>query len=526
MLFRTEDSLTARPKAAMGGQMDVRTMAFLVLALLCATVPLELSQLTFALAGAVAYAAIQAVTPRRPPFRQVPCKDAPSAHRPMVSTQQRCGKLAYPAACPASPSRSPPRAAAPQKGLIAAPKQEFRQPSLHPVARPTFKATEWDAEVDELIGQIAPSHQSERMVQQLAAAVQQELGPLIPELRVAGYATSDLVRGTAFAVAVPEVDIVASVSEEILAVRVQGRLCNRGSPSEAGPVQLDTRKLQKSAIRYCTDRLVGSGHFKFRRSAFRGAEPKVTLLASPAPDLQSPAAIPMNFSVNSSTPANNAALLAECGRLDQRARDLILLVRRWAKDRGICHAAKGHLSPYAWALLAVYFLQVRPQGALLPPLEGCALVAPSGAASSKPAAPLDAQAGGTSLGEDERGSSQLTVGALFKEFVHFYAVDFDARREVVCVLRGQRVPPSPQQPVRCLALGGGEDRASCHAVPRVEDPLSAGHDLGEGTTVFTLARFAEEFARALRVCEGGGSLATLLEPWTPPERASGADEQD
>ena len=38
--------------------------------------------------------------------------------------------------------------------------------------------------------------------------------------------------------------------------------------------------------------------------------------------------------------------------------DLVLLVKRWAKHRGICHAAKGHLPPYAWSILCLHFLQV------------------------------------------------------------------------------------------------------------------------------------------------------------------------
>merc|ERR1711862_1091594 len=63
-----------------------------------------------------------------------------------------------------------------------------------------------------------------------------------------------------------------------------------------------------------------------------------------------------------------AALLTECGQLEPRARELILLVKRWAKDRGICHAAKGHLSPYSWTLLCIFFLQVREEP-MLPPLD-------------------------------------------------------------------------------------------------------------------------------------------------------------
>ena len=78
-------------------------------------------------------------------------------------------------------------------------------------------------------------------------------------------------------------------------------------------------------------------------------------------------ALPLDVAVNAETPLYAAALLSESAQWDQRAKQLILLVRRWAKDRGICHAAKGYLSPYHWSLLVIYFLQVHPER-VLPPL--------------------------------------------------------------------------------------------------------------------------------------------------------------
>merc|ERR1719456_1268779 len=135
--------------------------------------------------------------------------------------------------------------------------------------------------------------------------------------------------------------------------------------------KLDANKLQKSALRACTDNLVVEGGFKFRRSSFKGYEPKVTLIAPVSMGIYT-APIPISFSVNTVTPFYSAAFLTECGQIDSHAKDLILFVRRWAKDRGISHASKGHLSPYVWTLLVVYFLQVRDSdgGPLLPALSG------------------------------------------------------------------------------------------------------------------------------------------------------------
>eukprot|EP00438_Fugacium_kawagutii_P019803 Skav234940 [mRNA] locus=scaffold2677:203191:217779:+ [translate_table: standard] len=67
--------------------------------------------------------------------------------------------------------------------------------------------------------------------------------------------------------------------------------------------------------------------------------------------------VPFNLAVNAVTPMRCSQLCEAAAQLNGTATELILLARRWAKDRGISHAAKGHLSPYAWTLLAMYYLQ-------------------------------------------------------------------------------------------------------------------------------------------------------------------------
>lgn len=166
-----------------------------------------------------------------------------------------------------------------------------------------------------------------------------ELAKVFPESDVRGFAASDLMRGTAFGVAVPDVDTVVCLQPRVLqSVMVYS---SRRRSSTGGE---DCSKFKKTALRMRTDQLI-SGGFKFRRSAFRGREPKVTLLA-PAELGFHDESIPIDLSINSTTPLHNAWLLTECGRLDPRAQALALLVRRWAKDRGVCLAAKGHISPY------------------------------------------------------------------------------------------------------------------------------------------------------------------------------------
>ena len=94
----------------------------------------------------------------------------------------------------------------------------------------------------------------------------------------------------------------------------------------------------------------------FRHSAFRSDEPKVSRLApSLLGFVDASLAIFVFGQHGHSTPHCN---------VDHRMRTtgtkmgLFLLVRRWAMDRAVCHAAKVHLSPCTWTLLTIFFLQI------------------------------------------------------------------------------------------------------------------------------------------------------------------------
>lgn len=508
------------------GQLTNVSILVLAVLLLLVTADMELSQMAFALVGALAFAALQSFHDTATGER--PSKFGPGSHAAAPATALHFGRsgwgrsqsrVATPAVAHSNKVHQVPCRGAGQvrnapKAAGPGPANCFRQPSSQPIAAPSFVATGWEAEVAELLTQISPTPEGDRVVQQLAGLVRQTLQSLVPEVEVVGFASGDLGRGTAFGVAVPEVDIVVSASPQVLAKRLQNRL---PSAPETRASQLDARKLQKSAIRTFTDRLVSTGGFKFRRSAFRGAEPKVTLLTPSSLGIYSEA-IPIDFSVNSCTPLYNAALLTECGQIEPRARDLLLLVRRWAKDRGICHAAKGHLSPYAWSLMAIFFLQTNARedegGApLLPALEGFAfssgLLPQTTTARSEPAAawkPPPVPSGGPK-----------SVARLFQDFLHFYACDFNWRTEAVCPRLGTRGQPGLSLPLHIIVR---EDGGASVVGPCVEDPFDVTRNLGDCVTMASLERLHEELTRADSLCSPGSecSLSTLLEPWVPPER--------
>lgn len=466
-----------------GLKIDIRVFAFIVFIIACT---MDFIQLVFVFVGILTYAIIQALTvPTNFKAESKSFGNSCSAARLKCSESSHLTNQTRRLASPlVSNDCTPPTV------------ESIRQPSLQPVAAPVFTSVGWDAEVDELVTQISPTPSSENILQQVAHFVKTVLRPLIPEVEVMGFASGDFSTGTAFRVAVPEVDIVLRVDPCTLSARLRGR-DPRSSPTSQ---VIDMGKLRKSAIRICTDRLVATGHCKFRRSAFRGSEPKVTLLVSPSSGIHDEA-IPIDLSINSTSPCRNAAVLAECGRMDPRATALALLVRRWAKDRGLCHAAKGHLSPYAWTLLSVYFMQVSDTDTpLLPPLKGCELLE-NQQHETLPQAPCD--------------SAQKSVGTLFKEFIQFYRTGFDFRNEAVSVRKGVRSAPEVTLPLHIVLH---EDGISTSVAPSIEDPFDRKRNLSAETTATALLRMEEELVRASNLHECNASLSEVLEPWVPAEQ--------
>jgi len=396
-------------------------------------------------------------------------------------------------------------------------KPDLRQISKVPVATPSFQAQVFSNQVEELLTQISPSPEADLIVKQIADQAETAIKGIFSDVEVVGFATGDVVRGTAFGVAVPEVDIIASARPDLLVGHLKERLWKGGMPK----CKLDARKIQKSAIRHWTDLLVTPEvGFKFRRSAFRSEDPKVTLIAPPSIGA-SGRAIPIDFSVNCVTPLHNMALITECKQLEPRAKALILLVKRWAKDRGICLASKGHLAPYAWTLLVVYFLQVGvPGGPLLPPLQGFKQA--SGLATStgsiKVADTGDAKEWKTPT---EGPAATVSVADLFQAFFAFYAQEVNWRGEAVSVRLATRSAANLYLPLHIIV----HSDQSTDVGPSIEDPFDTSRNLGTSVTSLGMSRLREELTRSMHLIQSGCSLSELLEPWAPPEHPAVTGEE-
>lgn len=349
-----------------------------------------------------------------------------------------------------------------------------------------------------MLPQLICGEEAEITVRRLVACARESMGKVLPEAEVDCFAFGSLQRGRAFAVAVPEVELVVTVDWEHIS-KVQRE------SGFGGAHAMEPRRLQKWALRLCTDALVASAGFKFRRSSFQSDEPKVTLLA-PASLSSSGDAIPLNLTVNSPTPHRSAVVLAESSSFEPRARELVLLVQRWARDRGISMVSQGTLPPYAWSLLALYFMQVGledGQSALPPQKEWASWkgVAKKGKKRKK------AKAGASTTD-------------LFRDFFRFYATTFSWQAEAASVRLGHRSQPDRALERHYLLP---DIEGACRTVPgpSIEDPYDPRRNLGRYLTSWGVTRLTEEFERAHRLCSDAASLSVLLEPWAPPEPASG-----
>lgn len=341
-----------------------------------------------------------------------------------------------------------------------------------------------DDQVDDFCTQLLPTERCQLTMQKIIQDVRQKIVQVFPTADVAGFASGEISEAAASSIAVPEVDIVVTLPQDILVKNVQST-----TSKPIFTAKVDERKLHMTAIRICTDLLATDG-FSLRRTAFTGKHPKSTLLAPQSADDMS--RIPMDFSMNVTTPLCNSVLIAACARVDPRAQMLILFVKRWAKNREICNAAKGHLMPYAWTLLCIHFLQRGLEGgSMLPSFKQLRL---SPGQQSSETTGLDECMRGWLPPSPGSALSQKRLSQLFKDFINFYLTEIEA----VCM----------------------------NWEATVEDPFRPIENMTEVLTGSGFNRLKEELARAQGCFDSNASLSEILAHWVPPEKRVPAGEDD
>lgn len=502
---------------------DSKTVTLVVIfSMLFVCIILDAGEISTTLAGAVVYSLLR-ILPKMAPSKKLQASERPLKSSPPTAPQNLGSTLRRSNCKPtlkydhcAAAHQPIVQSAATAPGQIIRRKYLYRpSPSVKhsvtvvPITAPVFKDSSFNNQVSELIAQLMPTPDSEKAVAAITRFVKQAIQPVFPEGDVCGFACSSIGGSAAFGVAVPAIEIVLKADPAVIVSRIHELPSMKSGRRGRGSTY--TSALQKAALRVCTTLLMEAG-FKFRRSCFRSKSPKVTLMVPSSFGICSNS-LPCDFSVNTTTPLYNMALFTESGRIELRAKELHVLVQRWTRDRGICHASKGHLPPYAWTLLVIYFLQVGvlDEGALLPPLEDFVVTG----VTAKPKRSLHVpKAHGDRADRD-------SIGDLFKKFVTFYNHDMDWYKEAVNVRLAKRAAPNFDLEMHVVVNEDGSTLVS----PIIEDPFNTKHNLGCCTNAMTLRRFYDEFDRANVLMAKDEPLTTLLELWRPPDAEGKAKDK-
>lgn len=372
-----------------------------------------------------------------------------------------------------------------------------------PVGAGPVLAMTWEAQVSSVLREIPPPV-DDRIVKMVVAAILTRVQDHVPSASVLGTACEDRGRSNAKnGFVVPKVDIIIDAAPTALAEFTGVKL----QRTTAYGKQLDDWNLKKATVRSLSKHLVESEGFVFRRTAFSAGDPKVTLFVPPRPGVW-PYGFHVELVANTVVPLQSSALLREVGCLDSRVTPLISLVRLWAKERGICHVSLGFLSPYAWALMTIFFMQVREPAVDSGEVEGDGAL-PDLESFISAMQPSHRARDGRDVGEAVVAMERSTtvagvtpVGELFKHFLAFYDQEFDWSNELISVRFGKRrLPPLPTN----LSKTGKYE--ICMSI---EDPFDTSKNLGRILSPENFARTKSEFAVAKSLCFSGARLSAVL----------------
>mmetsp|Transcript_4568 Transcript_4568/g.11037 ORF Transcript_4568/g.11037 Transcript_4568/m.11037 type:complete len:535 (+) Transcript_4568:78-1682(+) len=165
----------------------------------------------------------------------------------------------------------------------------------------------------------------------------------------------------------------------------------------------------------------------------------------------------VDLSVNNRQAIDNTKLLKAYAEIDERVRDLTLLVKHWAKSAGVCGASEGNLSSYTFTIMVIYFMQVH-RDVLLPFL---------------PPRAENLDLAVRHIQEGKMMRCQKPVLELLKLFFEFYHMTFAWGYEVVCIRFGKRMDVRSPSVNGLLAALRGIQIARIH----VEDPFELERNL-------------------------------------------------
>ena len=211
--------------------------------------------------------------------------------------------------------------------------------------------------------------------------------------------------------------------------------------------------------------------------------------------------IACDISMNNPLAVYNSRLIQNYMLVDERARSLAMIVKYWARRRKVNQPYAGTLSPYAWVLLVINFLQQRDPP-ILPCLQNYAtddLRTPFAVVNGHDCSFYTDAGRLQRFGEGNRE----TLGELVFAFFDFYANRFRYASSVVSVRTGAQLTKAEKGWDRITRTRYGHWFS-------IEDPFETSHDLGCVADKETRHAMRWELRRAHHVLSERGDLELLL----------------
>ncbi|RKP13950.1 hypothetical protein BJ684DRAFT_19602 [Piptocephalis cylindrospora] len=213
----------------------------------------------------------------------------------------------------------------------------------------------------------------------------------------------------------------------------------------------------------------------------------------------------------------NTELFATYTQTNPHVRPLLMVVKKWAKARGISDAPLDTLNSYTYCLMMFYYLQIH---GVIPPLQQlcCSKFLRLPITPASPPMVGKCLACGQLLPSDPqygyeahflRGwhgrPRKASLATLLLGFFHFYAFEFDYTRNVVS--------PRLGQPLSRVDKGWTRKTQAGRSMLCVEDPFILEKNTARTASAVSIHGIRWEFERAWRCLTEGQGLPDLLLPW-------------
>ncbi|KAI9319841.1 hypothetical protein BX666DRAFT_1335410 [Dichotomocladium elegans] len=225
---------------------------------------------------------------------------------------------------------------------------------------------------------------------------------------------------------------------------------------------------------------------------------KVPIVKMWDPQLQ----LACDMNVNNTLALQNTKMIKTYCAIDARVRPLAMVIKYWAKQRGLNDAADGGtLSTYTWTCMVINFLQMR-EPPILPVLHQIDHV--------KSADNLVIAGHDTSFYTDANSlrhfgqRNRETVAGLLYAFFRRYAYEFDYETQVVSVRHGRYLSKVEK---------GWHDGCYDRLFLCVEEPFNVARNLGNSADLASVLGLQREFRRAVHIILETERLEALCAPY-------------